>query len=408
MYKMIRNVFLFGLFLIIISCSQNKLSTHKQVLKNDDIYVVDLDDGEKKESLFLSSLFKNVKCIQLEATDDSFIGRIEKFLVYNNMIYVLDATIANSLLVFDIKGTFYNKIGNRGSGPEEYNRIIDFTIDTDKDEIIIVSDRCKMIFFDILSGQYKKTLITEPNYPITTIQYYNNILFTDLHEHPKADDKCLIQSINMSDGKQINTFLRINEYNKGFNDFITAYVKYFLPAIEPPFLFRQVFMDTFFSLTPNGLSPFLTVKSKYFASESDAKEMADYRNNLLKNPNFLSDFTKKNIIYILYGYFNHNDFIHFNFSKGGDIFFVQYNILTGKTTIYEKVINDLLYENQNTFGDFNASFFDRTGVFECIDINKIPLFAEFLKNNKINDSIKYQLKDLTEESNPIIFHYEYK
>ena len=389
-----KNLFKISLFLLIsTSCSNNKLNN---MLINNDIFIVDLDKAEKKDTLFLSTLFKSVKCIPLETSDNSLMGRIDKILVFDKNIYVLDVSSAKGLFIFDEKGSFIQRVGNIGNGPGEYIRIIDFSIDTDKNEIIILDEARKLIFYDIFTCKYLRTVNT-PNFPITSIQYFNGMLYADLHNYLQTPDDCLMQTIDLSTGKQIDKYLNTNEYNKGINQLIKSDMPYFIPSSQPPFLFRQLFMDTFISLTPQGIQPFLTVKSKNFVSE---KELEGFESTRIRS------LVQGDKIFSFISYFSHNDYIHFKYRQGFE-YSVIYDTSLNKTMIYNFTYNDLLY-NQQAQIIFQSVFFDKTGVYECISINLMSTFLRYIKEDKFKSEIKNQLTEIDEESNPVIFYYEFK
>ena len=368
---------------------------------NNDLFTVDLDNAEKRDTLFFSSLFKSVTCIPLETTDNSLIGGIHKMLVYKNHIYILEKRYTQVLFVFDKQGNFIRKIGNRGGGTGEYYQIHDFTINPDNDEIIIVADY-KILFFDHLTGVYKNTVALQNRIAISNIQYFNDILYTDLREYSESSEGYLMQSINLSTGEQEAKFLKANEYNKGYNEFIATEADRFTPTIEqPPYLFRQLFMDTFFALTTKGVQPYLTIKSKDFVTKNEIERFDRI------HPDFIYG---TNTIFVLYSYFSHNNYIHFMFrrmiNEKNKIYSVLYDTKSNTTQIFDNCRNDLLYKRGLMFSKF--AFFDKSGVYEYISPFAMSSFLNIIKENGINDTIKDQLKGLNEESNPVIFFYEFK
>ena len=380
------------LLLFSTSCSNNNM------LINNDIIIVDLDKAEKRDTLFLSTLFKSVRCIPLETTDKSLIGSIDKMLVYKDFFYVLDVRIAKGLFMFDRKGSFVRQIGRIGNGPGEYSRINDFTIDTDNNNILILGERGKILFYDILTGQYAKTVVTE--HFRTTIQYFNRMLYADLVEFPTTPSSCLLQSIDLSTGKQIDKYIQADEFNKGSSVLSTSPdAPYFLSTMEPPFLFRHAFMETFIALTPDGVQPFLTVKSKNFVSTSDL-EGVDAREGMMA-------LGKKNKIFTLKNYFSKKDMIHFQYVEGmNKSYSVIYNAKTKTSNLYNYTHNDLLFNKGQIF--FSSRFFDQSGVYESIPMHFFHVFIRFLNEGRINEEIKDQLTGIDEESNPVIFYYEFK
>ena len=367
------------------------------MLINNDIFIVDLDKAEKKDTLFLSTLFKSVKCIPLETNDNSLLGGMDKVLVYKDVIYVLDNSIAKGLFVFDGKGNFVRQIGKIGNGPGEYSRIYDFTIDTDNNNILILGERGKILFYDILTGQYTKTVLTGHS-PIT-IKYYNGMLYADLVEYPTMPSSCLLQSIDLSTGGQIDKYIQADEFNKGSSILTTSLeAPYFVSTMDPPFLFRHAFMETFIALTPDGVQPFLTVKSKNFVSKSDL-EGVNAREGMMA-------LRQTNKIFTLKNYFSNNDLIHFQYEERDKFNSVIYNTKTKTSEIYNYTHNDLLFNSGQL--SFSSCFFDQSGVYACIHVPFFHYFIRFLNEGRINEDVIDQLTGLDEESNPVIFYYEFK
>jgi len=98
------------------------------------------------------SQFYNATFIPLELTKKSQIGSIDKVILSDNRIFVLDATIAKKLFVFDMKGNFLKNIGKLGKGKGEYLVIRDFDVYDEKVYISSQQDN-RMLIFD-LEGQH--------------------------------------------------------------------------------------------------------------------------------------------------------------------------------------------------------------------------------------------------------------
>lgn len=104
------------LFFLLISChqSEKKQDNQKMTSCNADFTILQLDEAERKAELKMSSIFSVAKPIELEITDSSVIGKINKLSVYNNKIIVFDRLIAKSIFVFDMNGHFLYRIGRLG------------------------------------------------------------------------------------------------------------------------------------------------------------------------------------------------------------------------------------------------------------------------------------------------------
>ena len=114
---------------------------------------------------------------------------------------MLDSRSAKSLFVFDKERLFIKTIGSIGNGPGEYTSIDDFTIDFDEKRNYNNWQWKKIDFYDIFTGKFLRTVVTQ-QYPITIIQYYNGMIYADLHEYPQTAKDCIMQTIDISTWEQ--------------------------------------------------------------------------------------------------------------------------------------------------------------------------------------------------------------
>jgi len=105
-----------------------------------------------------SDVFDSVKIIPLESPDSGLIGRIDKILVHNNKIFILDQVQRKSVLEFDMNGKFIRHFGKVGRGPGEYIEPNDMSVN-DKEVAIWVNDQRKFITYD-LNGNYLREIRT--------------------------------------------------------------------------------------------------------------------------------------------------------------------------------------------------------------------------------------------------------
>jgi len=95
--------------------------------------------GKIEQSNFLlSSIVDNFSFVELETNDNSLLQAVDKVIIKDDLIFVLDKDGNNQVLVFDINGKYIRKIGNIGAGPGEYQNVSDFCIDNNL--IYILSD----------------------------------------------------------------------------------------------------------------------------------------------------------------------------------------------------------------------------------------------------------------------------
>ncbi|MCQ4875339.1 MULTISPECIES: 6-bladed beta-propeller [Odoribacteraceae] len=131
----------------------------------DDVRLINIDcNYEYKEAGFL---FHDLKLIPLETSSKSLIGEVDKIMIQDSFVYLLDVNKAKSLLVFNLNsGKFLRKIGNYGKSNSEYIEPTDFTVDGN--HVIILDNRStKLLIFDI-EGNFKE--VSRLQFALQTIE----------------------------------------------------------------------------------------------------------------------------------------------------------------------------------------------------------------------------------------------
>jgi hypothetical protein len=393
---------------LIWGCSAKRSDRITSLAKSDNIYVFDLDKIRNNGSLSMSSLFKKVIPIVLETRDDVLIGSINAIQVYKDRVYVLDRQ-QKILFVFDMNGLFIRKIGSIGSGPGEYLEIVDFTINYDKDEIYLYDPRFQKIHKYKPDGSHVGAIdVPYNNNAISHIRYAAQGIYTDMHNFEHADDY-LLQLINMETGKQEKRFLSVDQYNKGWSE---------LFGVEQgPFVSRgkelkyvQIFADTIVRIDDKGgVSPFITMKGKGLTTKGDLDALkVSYPKDPYKRYNHIMMQTQK--IFGVFNYVENDKFILFSCHQGSTVFKVLHNLSTNSTYMYNTMQNDLVYTgDSHLMTKFN--FFDENGAYEYIDTGySMSNLIEQIANGKLAADLENmdKLLKLTDDSNPVIFYYQFK
>ncbi len=139
-------IIVLSIFLISVYQIYNDTNENRKIVSNKNIVDIKVDINKFISKLDISK-FYSANFIELETTKKSLIGKINKAIIHDKFIYILDQGIARKLYKFNINGKFIKSIGKQGKGPGEYNFISDFDI---KNEIIYISSQQnnKMILFD--------------------------------------------------------------------------------------------------------------------------------------------------------------------------------------------------------------------------------------------------------------------
>ena len=204
------------LFLMFFSCKDKK---HQTVIKSDTAKIITLSSFE--QSFQDTTFFKSPKIIVLETTDESLLAEISRIISCDSLLFIFDDS-QDQLFVFDITGKYIQKINHKGQGPKEYNQICDFTVDSDKKQIILSADRpAKLMYYT-----YDCKFIKEENQPMYYPQlvkdrnlfYFikDSRLYKNQVHILNTETGIKTESLEMLDIKN-NLFLKGNSLTRGQN-----------------------------------------------------------------------------------------------------------------------------------------------------------------------------------------------
>lgn len=108
-----------------------------QLIQN--VRVINLDqDFENYTTLKLSDIALNIEYIVLETTEDSYIGKIDDIRITNDGVFIFDQML-DKFYVFHLDGSFRSLISKKGNNIDEYKYIVDFTVDTIKNSVLLLT-----------------------------------------------------------------------------------------------------------------------------------------------------------------------------------------------------------------------------------------------------------------------------
>ena len=96
-------------------------------IRADNARVIGMDE--------MLDMVKSIDYIKLDSSEP--VGVIDKMIVTNDKIFIMDSFAAQQIFVFDKTGKLLYRIKNKGRGPKEYISIWDMQVDTIRNEILV-------------------------------------------------------------------------------------------------------------------------------------------------------------------------------------------------------------------------------------------------------------------------------
>ena len=107
--------------------------------KTDSVTTISFNPKAKKRSVFDTGIIKGVKLVKLES-DSCIVGKIDKVLCNDSLLYILDRYITKEVFIFTTEGRYVNKISRYGHGKYEYIQLWDIFFDKEKNALCLLSD----------------------------------------------------------------------------------------------------------------------------------------------------------------------------------------------------------------------------------------------------------------------------
>ena len=249
------------------------------------------------------------------------------------------------------------------------------------------------MLFSITTGKHNGNIDIENNDESIisrSIEYYNGKLYADIYCYNEKDDTPLLRELDPLTGKELQTFFNLKEHNKRSH-------RHFLKSFPfqknaSSFTFFHDFASSVVSIDTNGVTPFISVESNNMFTSKELSQynldmpMYDFGINALQIDKFRGvlsclDFPEEIVLACL---------------RGTSIYSFVYNKREKTTKAITYLTDDILYDDSKV--PFQFKYMDTQGAYNVMDFMSFSLFLANLD----------QLENLTEDSNPVIFYYEYK
>ena len=405
------NKILFCILLFVLFSCKNE--NHK--VDRGEIFIANLDSTCTSEFKY-SDLYKKVTAIILD-NKEVMLTEISKMLVYKDKLYLLDRR-AQGVYAFCKDGSFVCKFGNLGAGPDEYVSCNDFGINADAGEIYIYDMAKHRIHkYDIFSASYKESIIIDKSIDIDYIMCNSGCLYAAQASNRNEEKESiyyLLYQIDVKSGKKIAQWFDAVYYNKGWNDEL-IHGNIFYNIRENKDLFVLGLMDTIMCIKGDAVFPFLAIESERLVQKEDflKDQKVPTSNPRVRGKRMMSLLTRlsaQNKIYQISDVFECDSMLYFS-CMGRILYFVQYDEKKRIAFTYSRVANDVLFRMIPEY--FQLPKFlcaDSMGGYYYISNDNLAELKYFIDEDNISEKLinRESIKELNEDSNPVILYYEYK
>jgi hypothetical protein len=138
------------IFIFLLSCGKNDQYDSDNIIAHEIISINPLN----AQKVNYSQIFSAVDYIPIPTDNDFLIGNIDKLLVTENNVLIMDKYITHSVFIFDKMSTKKIQLYKQGNGPGEYISMQDVFFDSDKQEVAIYCNMRKKLLYYNLEGKF--------------------------------------------------------------------------------------------------------------------------------------------------------------------------------------------------------------------------------------------------------------
>jgi hypothetical protein len=215
--------------------------------QKNDIQVIDIGSNFNWKVTNLSSFAENIRYIPLETIESLTLSGIVDAVVSDNMILVSDR---RNCLLYDFKGNFIAKIGNKGRGPGEYQYLSNIGIGFGPDPKIYVSSLYDIYEYNtngVFINKYVKSLsINDTSAAFRWSIIHDSLFFGHIPNNTgKVELKAIIKDKygNVKHTfKNYDLFSRDHDVASGFENNVSIY------QFKDSIFYKEFFNDTLFYL----------------------------------------------------------------------------------------------------------------------------------------------------------------
>ena len=358
-----------------------------------------LDSIVIQKELRFSSLFEKPEIIILD--DDTIVGNIDKLLAKDSLLLILDKEL-NALHVFDRSGEFKYNIGSQGSGPGEYTLLCDFTLDKEGNVYALDFTR-QIVYCYSLSGQFfGSSSLNRDEGQSHYIHYNQGDLYTDLHS--KSGEDAMMRKVDLKGGQTERKYFSVNVNNEGWRQ-IQGHSPFCLP-LEKELCFSPLYSKDILCLQGDREDIWLKFVTDAWMDKKTLDKIDVNKGETLR---YLVESGKVHSLIFLAHV--KNDYL-FKYQKGYQTYYGLLSASRDSCSIFNGCVDDWVYRAKGDDVHIipNLITYDEKGVYGCLDMYTMPLFLSLVRSGQVNESLDriLELKNLTENSNPLVFYYPAK
>lgn len=379
--------------MIMLSCGKDREKAYSNFAEE----VITIDPVKvSAERIKYSTLFDSINYLFIPTDSNFLIGKIDKMLVSDDYIFMMDQKIARAVFGINKKSEKILYINKTGRGPGEYGLMTDIAFSSEEKEILIYCKIKGKILHYNLKGEY----LFEENIPFKIRKFYpfNNsyVFYCEYYENKKLINKGVSPNIFLFNSKETKLNDASAYFTPPINQGIVLNSNCQFSFWGDTVSIKPDHCNTVYHVTENGIIP------KYFLDFGSYNIDERYWNIVQQRGikyKEVNDFVTNSGMCENFWFLESSDYLYFTYLQNGK----RYDVLYSKKTKNLKQLR--FYEND----------IDQISLFypKAIYKNKLYCLLKAEEVNKVQKVLPGQLPEklleyIDEFGNPIIAEFTLK
>ena len=352
--------FILIISILTISCTRNANTKNGQ----SNIELIKVDFSKEYTQKKFPNTNYSMRVQRLEDNKDFPVGYVDKLIVNDERIYLLDRSKSQSIFVYNRAGTLLQVINRIGNGPGEFTSPTDFDVDKKTDNLLVMDANLRKILIYSPKGNFIREFKYD-SFAIRLLLDNEGNIILDNGNIPSPEGAYYLSRIDQN-GKHLNSFFPADSSVLG----ITLNSREPLQRTENELFFLPVLSNRIYSLQDDEPSLVYQIDfGKYWPDNNFCEQMKKV------HPLKIRQFMFENNYVCFLNYIQTKDVLHIDFYKdknyslyynkqtkqsllvamedesmsfplatyGNEFVFIKYNEITGAPTVVFYTVNfDLL------------------------------------------------------------------
>jgi hypothetical protein len=402
--------------------------TPEQRGENGFVYTIDIDAAVEAEEPPQSEIFESVRTIPLESAPEALLSRIDKVERVGDRIFILDRNsnllgrMAGLIVEFDMEGRFVRRFGSVGRGPGEYNSVFTFAIDQEAGVLMLLDMRSsKIVSYDLESGKHVEDIQYDRQqgmWPFALAPIGGRIyLYPSFSDYDET--KPMLISIEKDDPTVVNRYLPLGERLKGWT-YLSLINRDFIYKVAGEWaLYRDNYSNEIYRVTPEGVNDYILIESERMMGEREREIISEeYASQDISAPPTNSPWEtlrKLDVYNELRDYFETDRHIFFTIGRGNSRHKFMYDKRSGETKRLTNPNFDLFFRadapKEAVISPPNYLLADNEGIFYGTQsFYQLDWLRKAANEGVFVDGFDRlgELRELKEDSNPVLFYLKLK